>query len=142
MTEVEANRAILEAFKAGWDPLHGAASGDEVVWLREGEVNDSLAEYLRVSIVPMTRDDISIGGIMKMSRGSIAVQVFTAAGSGTLRILGLCDDVRAVLENKSFNAPGVAEPVITTASPSRGPQTDAVWQMRLVEVPFTYIDAP
>lgn len=134
MTEAQLNETILQAWKSGWELLHPPA-GDFVYWTQENDYGDSREEFVRISIVPTTRRNASVGAKKrKAQEGYVAVQLFTRTGTGTLRINQLADDVRTVLENKHFYAAGDDEPVHLYEGESDPPTGDGAWQMKLIRI--------
>lgn len=136
MTEEQAEEAILQHWSTGWAGTAFAA----VSWTTENAVDDSLAEYARITYVPTVRRNVTLPATRKAQLGRIAVQLFTRAGTGTQRINQMADAVRSVFENKSIYVAGVREPISTFTGGSERGQTDAVWQMRLVQIEFRYDD--
>lgn len=138
MNEAQADEAITQHWSAGWEALHGAGP-TFVPWVPLNQITDSTPEYVRLSIVSMTRRQATTGDTKRWRHtGELAVQIFTRANIGTRRAKELAGDVRTVLEGRFITAPGDDEPVTTLAGPSRSPQTDGVWFMMLVTVPYSF----
>lgn len=141
MTEAQSEEAILQFFvngdgvRVGWATTH-----PEVPFTTENTVDNSLLEYGRITIALGVRQNVTIPSIRKAQYGTVAIQLFTRAGTGTLRINTLADDVRKLMENWEIRVAGVDEPVCTFTAPSSRGSTDAVWQMKLVSVSFRYDD--
>jgi hypothetical protein len=135
VTEAQAEEAILQAWNTGWTALH-----PEVPYTTENAVDNSLTEYARITIAPTLRQNVSIPPIRKANYGVIAVQLFSPAGAGNLRINTLADDARRVLENQNLYSAGIDEPVcVFTGSSGRG-SSDATWQMKLVTFGYRFDD--
>lgn len=132
MTEVDANEAIVEFWRAGWDLVHGSTSGDQVVDVLEGESSASSTEWVRLAIVPTVSQLQTLDAQQRQRSALVAVQIFTLPASGTRRANKLVDDVRKVLEGKVI---GFGSESIWTleASSSPGP-SDGAWLMRVVTV--------
>jgi hypothetical protein len=135
VTEAQAEEAILQAWNTGWTSLH-----PEVPYTTENTVDNSLAEYARITVINTERQNMTIPSLRKAQFGYIAVQLFSTPGNGNLRINQLADDVRKVLENQMIYSAGVDEPVCTFTGGSDRGSSDAVWQSKLVRVRFRYDD--
>ena len=131
MTDADANEAIAQFWRAGWDTLHGSSSGDEVADVIEGDLASSAAEWVRFAIAPMPSQLQTLDAQQRERNALIAVQIFTSP-IGTRRATELVDDVRTVLEAKVIASGGES---IGTLEASAAPgQPDGAWIMRLVTV--------
>ncbi len=143
MTEAQAIEAILQHWEAGWEAIHPAAPADldHVPWTAENETFDSVAAWVRISIVPTVSNQASMAGVgfRRWARmGQIAVQIFTDVNAGDQARALLADDVRTVLEGASISTAGVSEPVRAYAGSTTDKTTDGAWNMCVVTVPFRY----
>lgn len=141
MTELQAIEAILQHWEDGWEALHPADPSDldHVPWTTENETYDSVASWVRISFVPTTANQGSMGATPRwVRRGQIAVQVFTAVNTGDAARAGLSDDARTVLEGKRIAAPGVTEPLCVYAGTTQNKTTDGAWNMSVVTFPYRY----
>lgn len=136
MTEADTNEAIAQAWRTGWDALHGALSGDVVTDVLEGEIGESGSEWVRMSIAPMPSQLQTLDAAQRERTAIISVQIFTLPASGTRRATELIDDVRSVLEAKVFSSG--SERIWTMAASAQNGQSDGAWLMRLVTVPVRW----
>lgn len=139
MTEPEAEEAIYQQWKTGWEALHGP--GPQVVpFCLEDEVYDvsqlgPLGAWARVSIEYSTRAQVTHGQPSKSEvRGNIFVQLFAPQNEGTGKLARLSADVRTALAKKSLG-----DLYTYDGRPVKMP-TDGRWAMRLVVVPFRYTE--
>lgn len=129
MTEAEAEEAIKQRWIAEW-----SAAQPTVPFTLDNESFDSVANWARLTIIPTTRAQTTMGANAKHeTRGQIMVQLFGAADTGGAGLAGLCDAVRTIFERKRFGSPAV---IVTYEGASRGPTTDGRWYMRVVSVAF------
>lgn len=138
MTEADANEAIVQAWRAGWDALHGSATADPVTDVLEGEIGESGTEWVRLAIVPTTSALQTLDAAQRERTAIISVQIFTLPASGTRRASELVDDVRSVLEAKVFSSG--SERIWTLAASAANGQSDGAWLMRIVTVPARWYD--
>ena len=141
MTEKQAVDAILQAWQDGWEALHpdDPEDPDYVPYTFNNETFETVATWVRVTIVPMVSNQASLGAVRRWARtGEIAVQIFARPNEGLGTIAILADDVRTVLEGQSIHTAGVDEPVCTYAGSSGSPSNDGAWQQLLVRVPYRY----
>lgn len=133
MTEADANEAIVQAWRTGWDALHGSLTLDPVTDVLEGEIGESGTEWVRLAVVPSVSQLQTLDAAQRERNAFISVQIFTLPTGGTRRASELVDDVRSVLEAKVFASGG--ECVWTMAASSQPGQSDGAWLMRIVTVP-------
>lgn len=136
MTEAQAIEAILQHWKTGW-----TAAQPSVPWVTDNEIGDAAASWVRITIQPTASAQATMGRAPQRRwarRGQIAVQVFTPINQGDALAADLADSVRAVLEGERISTSGVDEPVCTYAGSSSPRQSDGVWHMTMVTVPFRY----
>lgn len=141
MTEAEAIEVLTDAFTDGWELLHpdDASDPDYCPVALEGETFAALPTWVRFSIVAMTGEQRSMGGEgerLTGDSGMIAVQVFCEVNEGTGARAQLCDDVRTVLQLKSFYYPGIDEPVRVFKGVSQNPGTEGRWLTQNVLLPY------
>jgi hypothetical protein len=136
VTDADANEAIAQAWRAGWDALHGALSGDVVADVLEGEIGASASEWVRMAIVPGPSELQTLDAAQRERTAIISVQIFTLPTSGTRRASVLIDHVRSVLEAKVFTSG--SERIWTHAASAANGQSDGAWLMRLVTVPVRW----
>lgn len=135
MTEADANEAISQHWRTGWEELHGAASGDHVPDVLEGDAALSSSEWVRFAIVPSVSSLQTLDAAQRERTALLAVQVFTPP-SGTRRASTLVDDVRAVLEAQVISSG--SERIWTLAASVSPGQNDGAWIMRVVSVPVRW----
>lgn len=133
MNDADANEAIAQAWRTGWDALHGSLSGDAVTDVLEGEIGESGSEWVRLAVVPSVSQLQTLDAQQRERNAIVSVQIFTLPTSGTRRASQLVDDVRSVLEAKVF-ASGAGR-IWTHAASAQNGQSDGAWLMRLVTVP-------
>lgn len=134
MTEAQAGEAILQFWKAAWEPLH-----PDVQIAYDDEVFETVDEWVRVTIVESDRRNAAIGGARLANTGTISVEIFSRPGLGALRTRELADDARACLENKSIPSPTVGdEPIDVYEGSSRPRPSDGGWAQRLVLFSFRW----
>lgn len=155
MTEQQAGEAIAEAWAAGWLALHPGSAlpydtgqAQCVPYALDNEAYDPevstlgpLGAWARVSIVPSIAAQGSMGppgSRQYQTKGYIAVQLFTPAGGGGALLRSLCDDVRTVLQGKSFTAGGGSLPTFAGTTRGTGTSADGRWYQTTVVVPFYY----
>lgn len=136
MTDADANEAIAQAWRAGWDALHGSATADPVTDVAEGEIGSSGAEWVRFAIVPGPSQLQTLDAAQRERTAIIAIQIFTLPTSGTRRASVLVGDVRSVLEAKVFTSG--SERIWTMAASSSNAPSDGAWLMRVVTVPVRW----
>lgn len=142
MTEPEAEEAIYQQWKAGWEAQHPANQADPqyVPWCLEDEVVDfsqlgELGAWARVSIEYSTRQQVTHGQPSKSEvRGNVFVQLFAPANEGTGKLARLSDHVRKALAKKSLG-----DLYLYDGAPRKMP-TDGRWAMRTVVIPFRYTE--
>lgn len=135
MLEADANEAISQAWRTGWDALHGTSSGDAVTDVLEGDIGAAGSEWVRMTIVSSLSQLQTLDAQQRERTAIVSVQIFTAP-TNTRRASELVDDVRDVLEAKVF-ASG-SERIWTAAATSSPAQPDGAWIMRLVTVPVRW----
>lgn len=134
MTEAQAVEAILQHWKTNWEALH-----PEIPWTTDNEFKTAEARFVRIAIVHTASRNIAYGTVTRKARmGRVAVQLFARPDEGLGAIAELADGARSVLENRSIYTAGVDEPVSTYAGESINMETDAAWQMQVVQVGFRY----
>lgn len=138
MTDADANEAIAQAWRSGWDALHGSLTLDPVTDVLEGEIGESNTEWVRFSIVPMPSQLQTLDAAQRERTAIISVQIFTLPASGTRRASELIDDIRSVLEAKVFSSG--SERIWTLAASAQNGQSDGAWLMRIVTVPARWYD--
>lgn len=137
VTETQANEAILEAWKAGWDPLHPA----DAPYTFENEVYTAVPQWVRVAIVTTARAQLTLGPIGTrrfQTKGQIAVQLFVDLNQGTKQRSILADDVRKVFEGTAIVVG--AESIDLYDGATLAPSTDGRWLMATVVIPFIYFE--
>lgn len=133
VTDADACEAIAQAWRTGWDTLHGSGSGDEVADVLEGEIGESDSEWVRLAIVPGPSQLQTLDAQQRERTALIAVQIFTPPAAGTRRATELVDDVRTVLEAQVFSSG--SERIWTHAATAANAPNDGAWLMRIVTVP-------
>lgn len=154
MTEDEAGEAIDEAWAAGWLALHPGSAlpydttqGECVPYVLDNEAFDTdnaanfgaLGAWARVTNVPSDRNQGSMGppGAQRFQQnGYIAVQLFCPPDAGAALLRQLCDDVRTVLERKSFVVG--SESVVTFSGKPKPAIADGRWYQTTVVVPYYF----
>lgn len=136
MTDADANEAIAQAWRTGWDALHGSSSGDAVTDVAEGEIGESGSEWVRLAVVPGPSALQTLDAQQRERTAIVAVQIFTLPTSGTRRASELVDDVRSVLEAKVISSG--SERIWTLAASAANGQSDGAWLMRIVTVPVRW----
>lgn len=132
MTDADANEAIVQAWRTGWDALHGSLTADEVTDVLEGEIGESGTEWVRLAIVPTVSALQTLDAQQRERNAIIAVQIFTLPSSGTRRASELVDDVRSVLEAQVISSG--SERLWTYEATAANGQSDGAWLMRVVTV--------
>lgn len=132
MTDADANEAIAQAWRTGWDALHGSAGADPVTDVAEGEIGESGSEWVRLAVVPVGSQLQTLDAAQRERNALVAVQIFTLPTGGTRRASELIDDVRSVLEAKVFTSG--SERVWTLEASAANGQSDGAWLMRIVTV--------
>ena len=138
MTEADANEAIVQAWRTGWDALHGSLTADPVTDVLEGEIGESGTEWVRLAVVPMPSALQTLDAAQRERNAIVSVQIFTLPTAGTRRASELVDDVRSVLEAKVI-ASG-SERLWTLEASSAPGQSDGAWLMRLVTIRARWYD--
>lgn len=135
MIEADANEAIAQAWRTGWNLIHGSSSGDPVTDVLEGDIGEASSEWVRMAVVPSVSQLQTLDAQQRERTAIISIQIFTAP-TNTRRASELVDDVREVLEAKVFTS---GSECIWTGAASAGPgQPDGTWIMRLVTVPVRW----
>ena len=141
MTEAQAIEAILQHWEDGWEALHPADTSDpdHVPWTPDDETFEAVASWVRITIVPTTAAQGSLGATPRwIRRGQIAVQIFTTPNEGAAAGALLADDVRTVLEGKRIALDGDDEPVCTYAGASQPLGNDGAWRSAVVVIPYRF----
>lgn len=130
MTEAETEETLKQAWIDGWTAIHGPGP-TFVPFTFDGEVDDATETWVRVSVMPSTRDQGTTGRVARFdTRGNIMVQLFGSIGVGALELAALAGDVRTVLERHRWGD------VRTFAGATRKSPSDGRWEMRIVTVPY------
>lgn len=133
MTEAEAYEALLQHWATAW-----AALQPTVPWRTDNEVDDSLAQWARITMVPTVSNQASLGEDVKwMRRGRIAVQLFSSPNVGPGALFRLIDDVRTCLEGKALAVGD--ERFNTVAASASPPSTEGAWFMSVVDVEYWFL---
>lgn len=145
MNEVQANLAISQAWIAGWSARHSITDPSDPDYVplhldNEAATAAGVDRWCRMTIVPSTRQQVSIGGkgtCRFENRGRISVELFGDVDDGTDPVDALVVDVREVLERTSL--PGPSGEVVDTFSATALPATtDGRWHRRLVLVDYLW----
>ncbi len=131
MTDADANEAIEQHWRAGWDAIHGALTVDPVTDVVEGDLAQSAAEWVRFAIMPIGSQLQTLDAAQRERTAIIAVQIFTSH-VGTRRATELVDDVRSVLEAQVISSG--SERIWTLEASASPGQPDGAWIMRSVNV--------
>lgn len=144
MTEAQAIEALYSQFVTAFSALHHQTDPGDATYCPialEGEVFTAVETWVRFSVVPDSRDQMTMGptGSRKLITGGfVAIQVFTPLG-GVLSRAQLCDDVRSCIELKTLAVTGIDERVRTFQAPSRNPTSDGRWLIQTVVTEFAVI---
>lgn len=138
MNEQDAELAIKQLWKDGWEALHPANPGDpnHVPYHFDDEAftSDDYESWVLLTIEPQSRDQTTQGDNAKCDHaGWIRVQLFGPPNQGSHFIAGLAVEVRAILERKRV------DDLVTYAGPSRRPRNDphiGRWATRTVLIPY------
>lgn len=130
MTEADANEAIAQAWRTGWDALHGPLTADPVTDVLEGEIGEAGTEWVRMAIGDTTSTYETLDGQQREFTTTVSVQIFTFPTSGTRRASELIDNVSSVFRDATaaLEAQGIwPGPIQARKAPG-----DGAWMMRLV----------
>lgn len=139
MNDAAAEKAILLAWKAGWEAIHPS----DTPWTPENEVFDSAPQWARITIVQTSSRQVSIGvpGARRFERrGRIAVQLFVDINQGKSPLTALVGDVRTVLEGASIFAAGDPQAICVYAVQSDEATTDGRWFQQNAQAPCVWYE--
>lgn len=137
MNEQQATDAIEQFWLDNW-PVQQPA----VPFTFGNEVFESVETWCRLTIVSSTGKQTTMGapGTRKFERrGNIVVQLFGSIGIGDQQLATLADSVRTVLESARIGVQ-YSPPVLTYEGVSRPGPSDGRWAMRMVVVPYLFIE--
>jgi len=127
VTEAEAIEALTQHWIDTWPGLSA------VPFTFDNEVADGAASYVRVSFVPLTRNQATmgdVGGRRFEMRGQVVVQLFGPVNVGVKPLYELAGKVRTVFEARNIDG------IHTYAGATRRTPSDGVWDMVTVTVPY------
>jgi hypothetical protein len=133
----DANEAIAQHWRTGWDALHGTSTSDPVTDTAVGEPGAAGSEWVRMAVKPPAGQIQTLDAQQRERRAIAWVQIFTTPTNGSRRAWQLARDACSILEAPQVIQSG-SERIWADAATVIDAGADGAWLYFLVTVPVRW----